>query len=78
MSSLKCSTDCSLTKCSEVYSTILLLRVKRSTNIHKLTLADGILNLCTCPLVVVDNGIKLKDGITASPLVILYNITNLR
>ena len=47
---------------------------------YELPLADGILNLCACPLVEVDSGIKLikMHGITANPLIILYNMTNLR
>ena len=65
MSSLKCSTDCALTKCSDYLFHNFTVEGKNECK-YELILADGILNLCTCPLVEVHNGIKLKDGIIYS------------
>ena len=45
---------------------------------YELILADGSLYHCMLTLVVVVNGIKLKDGVYASPFIILYITTNLK
>ena len=70
MSSLKCFTDCALTKCSGNLFHNFTVEDKKECK-YELTLADGILNLCTCPLVEVHSSNKLKDGIKANPLIIL-------
>ena len=56
MSSLKCSTDCALTKCSGNLFHNFTVEGKKECK-YELILADGILNLCTCPLVEVHSGI---------------------
>ena len=73
MSSLKCFTDCALTKCSGSLFHNFTVEGKKECK-YELTLADEILNRCysTRPLVAVNYGINLKDGISTKPLVILY------
>ena len=46
MSSLKCATDCALTKCfGSLFHNFTVEGIKECK--YELTLADGILNLCT-------------------------------
>ena len=74
--SLKCSTDCAPTKCSDSLFHNFSVGGKKECK-YELTLADRILYLCMCPLLVINSGIKLKDDISASPLIILCIINNL-
>ena len=77
ISSLKCYSNCAPTKCSGNLFHSLVVVGKNECK-YELTLADGTVNLCMWPLVMVDNGVKNEDGITASALVILYIITNVK
>ena len=60
-----------------VCSTIFAVKGKKESR-YELTLVDRILYLFMCPHLVVNSGIKLKDGISASPFVILCIIIKLK
>ena len=75
--SLQYATDCAPTKCSDSQFHNFAVKGKKESR-YELTLVGRILYLFMCPHLVVNSGIKLKDGISASPFVILCIIIKLK